>query len=86
MELFYDVIHYKMFLYLDTVLCIGDSAFSIDGLKCIRLPYAEFKGDIILGKNKYCEGFKIIIPYGSMQRFKELLPKYKNQFVEETTF
>ena len=70
----------------DTVLCIGDSAFSIDGLKSIRLPYAEFNGDIILGKNKWCDGFKIIMPHGSIQRFKELLPKYKNQIVEETIF
>ena len=70
----------------DTVSSIGDTAFNIFGLKRIRLPNAEFKGDIILGKNTWCEGFKIIIPHGSIQRFKELLPKYKNQFVEETTF
>lgn len=70
----------------DTVSSIEDAAFNIFGLKRIRLPNAEFKGDIILGKNTWCEGFKIIIPHGSIQRFKELLPKYKNQFVEETTF
>ena len=81
MELFCDVIPYKIF-----ILCIGDSAFSIDGLKSIRLSYAEFNGDIILGKNKWCDGFKIIMPHGSIQRFKELLPKYKNQIVEETIF
>ena len=70
----------------DTVSSIEDAAFNIFGLKRIRLPNAEFKGDIILGKNTWCEGFKIIIPHGSIQRFKELLPKYKNQIVEETIF
>lgn len=41
---------------------------------------------LFLEKNKWCDGFKIIMPHGSIQRFKELLPKYKNQIVEETIF